>query len=76
MALAIAIAPAFADTVSVVGTIRNLDAKVNAIILNDGNTYVLPGTVTTGSMKVGERVAVTYTRQGAKRFVTRIERSN
>ena len=76
VALVAILAPAFAHAANVVGTIKNLDAKANAIMLNDGGTYLLPATITTGSMKVGERVAITYALQGTKRIVTRIERSN
>jgi len=58
------------------GWINRIDAKSNAITLNDGGTYLLPATITTLSMKLGERVRVTYVLQGTRRVVTRIERSN
>ena len=69
-------ASVLAQAADVRGWIKRLDAKANAITLNDGNTYLLPATITTNTMTLGQHVRVTYSLQGTRRMVTRIERSN
>jgi len=59
-----------------VGTIERTDAQANAITLNDGTTYFLPATISTRSMRLGERVKVSYVVAGSRRVVFRIERAD
>ena len=42
------------------GTVRSVNTKTDAITLNDGMTYTLPEGIEAESLKVGEKVAITY----------------
>lgn len=54
---------AFAATVTD-GTIKSIDAKTMAITLADGSSYMLPQGFKLNTLKVGEKVAVTWDLKG------------
>lgn len=64
-ALVLASVPmAFAATAS--GAIKSIDSAGHALTLNDGKVYQLPSSFQTASLKVGEKVNVTYEMQNGK----------
>lgn len=63
---------AFAAASQTVGTIKTVDAKNMAVILQDGTTYSLPKGAKPNAFKVGEKVTVTWEMQGKKHVATAI----
>ena len=57
------IAMAAAPTVSE-GTIKAMDAKALTLTLNNGSVYKLAKTIKLSSLKVGEKVKVTWSKVG------------
>ena len=51
---------AFAAALSDTGPIKTIDAKTSSITLDDGKVFVLPKGFKIETVKVGEKVAVTY----------------
>ena len=49
---------------AVEGTIKSIDAKTMAITLADGSSYMLPQGFKLNTLKVGEKVAVTWDLKG------------
>lgn len=48
------------------GTIKSMDMKAHTITLSDGTIYQLPAGFKDPGLKVGEKVAVTWTEVGGK----------
>lgn len=42
------------------GVIASIDSSAGTVTLEDGSTYMLPTSVDTASLKVGEQVKITY----------------
>jgi Cu/Ag efflux protein CusF len=51
---------AFAASMTDAGAIKSIDAKANSITLADGKVFVLPAKFDLKTIKVGEKVTVTY----------------
>ncbi len=50
------------------GTVRSVNTKSDSIALNDGKAYVLPEGIEAESVKVGEKVKITFaTNKGENR---------
>jgi hypothetical protein len=54
------------------GTIASIDKKGDSITLSDGKTFTLPEGIEAETLKVGERVVVTYTTKAGKLAASRI----
>ena len=54
----------------VTGAIKTIDAKTHAIVLDNGQTYMLPMKADLSKLKVGEKVKVTFTAKNGKNEVT------
>ncbi len=63
---------AFAASPHDIGAIKSLDLKANAITLADGKTYTLPKGFKDTSLKVGEKVDVSYVKSGNKLEATAV----
>ncbi len=59
MAMAATAAPSTTE-----GTIKALDAKAMTLTLNDGSVYDLAKSIKMASLKVGEKVKITWTKVG------------
>ncbi|BCG98979.1 DUF1344 domain-containing protein [Mesorhizobium loti] len=55
---------AFAEAAT--GTIASIDKKGDSITLSDGKTFVLPEGIEAETLKVGEKVVVTYSTKAGK----------
>jgi hypothetical protein len=55
---------AFAKAVS--GAIKSIDKKHDSITLSDGKTFTLPEGIEAETLKVGEKVMVTYSAKAGK----------
>lgn len=51
---------AFAAALTDTAAIKSIDAKANSITLADGKSFVLPAKFDVKTIKVGEKVVVTY----------------
>jgi hypothetical protein len=54
------------------GTIKQINPKSDAITLDDGNTFTLAEGTEAESLKVGQKVTVTYTLKAGKTAATKI----
>jgi Cu/Ag efflux protein CusF len=54
------------------GTIKQIDPKSDAITLDDGNTFTLAEGTEAESLKVGQKVTMTYTLKAGKMVATKI----
>jgi hypothetical protein len=52
------------------GSIKSISAQT--LVLNNGDTYMLPAKFKTAGLKVGERVRVTYEQQGGKAMASQV----
>ena len=68
LALSTGMALAASDT----GTVAQIDAKNDAITLNDGKTFAFAEGVEADTLKVGQTVEVTYDIKGGKMVATKI----
>jgi Cu/Ag efflux protein CusF len=59
MAMAATAAPTVTE-----GTIKALDSKAMTLTLSDGSLYKLAASIKLASLKIGEKVKVTWTRMG------------
>ena len=50
----------FAASMTDTGAIKSIDEKANSVTLADGKIFVLPAKFDVKTIKVGEKVAVTY----------------
>ena len=55
------------------GTIASIDKKGDSITLADGKTFSLPEGIEAETLKVGEKVTVTYTAKGGKLAASSIQ---
>ena len=58
--------PAFAAALSMSGVIKTIDTAKNDVVLKGGETFVLPAKFDLKKIKVGEKVKITYEKQGTK----------
>lgn len=56
----------------VIGAIKAIDAEAHTLILDNGETYMLPMKADLSKLKVGDMVKVTYTTKDGKNEVTAI----
>ncbi|MBN9075107.1 MAG: hypothetical protein BGN87_03270 [Rhizobiales bacterium 65-79] len=76
-AIAIATVVAFASTgaafaKTVTSTVRSVDKNGDSVTLSDGMKFTLPEGIEAETLKVGEKVIVTYELKGSKRTVSNI----
>ena len=55
------------------GAIKSLDIAKNMITLDNGSTYSAPKSIKLTNFKVGEKVTVSYTKNGDKMDLTSIK---
>ena len=55
---------AFAAALSMSGVIKTIDKAKNDVVLQTGETFVLPAKFDLKTIKVGEKVKITYEKQG------------
>jgi hypothetical protein len=55
-----------------IGTIKQIDSRSDAITLDDGKTFTLAEGTEAESLKIGQKVDVTYTMKAGKRVATKI----
>lgn len=58
------------------GVIKQIDPKSDAITLDDGKTFTLAEGTEAESLKVGQKVAVTYALKSGKMVATKIVATN
>lgn len=63
-ALLISVAATGAFAADATGAIKAVDAKAMTVTLEDGVVYKLPASVKADSLKVGEKVMVTFDKKG------------
>jgi len=56
----------FAAALSMSGVIKTIDPAKHDIVLKTGETFALPATFDFKNVKVGEKVKITYQKQGSK----------
>ena len=54
------------------GTIKQIDPKSDAITLDDGNTFTLAEGTEAESLKIGQKVTMTYILKAGKMVATKI----
>jgi Protein of unknown function (DUF1344) len=64
---------AFAASMSDAGAIKAIDAKANTITLADGKVFILPAKFDLKTIKVGEKVTVTYDMKGKDMIATLVK---
>lgn len=52
------------------GIVRSVNTKSDAITLRDGKVYILPEGIEAESVKVGEKVKITFTKQKGRNRVS------
>lgn len=57
------------------GTITSVDKNGDSITLSDGQTFTLPEGIEAETLKVGEKVSVTYTTKAGKLAVSSIHQA-
>ncbi|TPL38933.1 DUF1344 domain-containing protein [Mesorhizobium sp. B2-4-6] len=73
-AMAIAIASAgVAHAKAITGTIASIDKKGDSITLSDGKTFSLPEGIEAETLKIGEKVMVTYSTKAGKLAASSIQ---
>ncbi|TGP45263.1 DUF1344 domain-containing protein [bacterium M00.F.Ca.ET.230.01.1.1] len=55
------------------GTIASIDNKGDSITLSDGKTFSLPEGIEAETLKVGEKVTITYSTKAGKLAASRIQ---
>jgi hypothetical protein len=63
---------AFAAALSMSGVIQTIDTAKNDIVLQSGDTFTLPAKFDVKKIKVGEKVKVSYIKQGDSMVATKI----
>jgi PDZ domain-containing secreted protein len=58
------------------GTIASIDKKGDSITLVDGKTFVLPDGIEAETLKVGEKVTITYSTKASKLAASSIKPAN
>lgn len=59
-ALLVASSSFLAIAAEATGAIASLDASVGTVTLDNGQTFMLPGSIDAASLQIGDRVSVTY----------------
>ena len=54
------------------GTIRHVNTKADTITLNDGKVYVLPEGIEAESVKIGEKVKITFVKNKGQNRVSKL----
>jgi hypothetical protein len=62
--------PAFAAALSMTGVIKTIDAAKKDVVLQTGETFVLPAKFDLKTLKVGEKVKITYRKEGNNMVAT------
>jgi len=64
-----------ATAATVVGTIKTIDAAKSMLMLDNGTSYMVPANakVNLSTLKVGEKVDVTYSEMGGKMEISTIK---
>ena len=57
------------------GTVRSVNTKSDSITLSDGKVYVLPEGIEAESIKVGERVKITFSQSKGKNRASAVEKA-
>jgi Cu/Ag efflux protein CusF len=57
------------------GTVRSVNTKSDSITLSDGKVYVLPEGIEAESIKVGERVNITFSQSKGKNRASAVEKA-
>lgn len=65
---------AFAASMTETGTIKTIDEKANTITLADGKLFVLPAKFDHKTIKVGEKVTLTYDMKGKEMLATAVKK--
>ena len=63
---------ALAATLSASGVIKSIDTAKNDIVLNTGETFMLPAKFDMRSIKVGEKVSINYQKRGGQMVATTV----
>jgi Cu/Ag efflux protein CusF len=63
----------FAAALSMSGTIKTIDTAKKDIVLQSGETFMLPPKFDLKKLKVGEKVKVTYVKQGTDLVASTVE---
>jgi len=71
LSLSFAAAGAMAATTTN-GVVKAVNAKAHTVTLADGSVYVLPKSVKTSHMKVGEKVAIIWNQKGDAKDATKV----
>ncbi len=64
---------AFAASMTVNGAIKTIDAKANSIVLENGKSYALPKGFDLKTLKVGEKVNVTFEEKDGKAMASDVK---
>ena len=64
---------AFAAALSMTGTIKSIEAAKNDIVLQGGETFTLPAKFDIKTLKVGEKVKITYENKGGAMTASKVE---
>lgn len=73
MVLALVSGSALAKTLT--ATIASIDKGGDSITLSDGNKFTLPEGIEAETLKVGEKVTITYSNKGGKFLVSTIHQA-
>jgi hypothetical protein len=63
---------AFAAALSMSGVIKTIDPAKHDIVLQTGETFMLPAKFDVKKLKVGEKVKITYEKQGTNMVATNV----
>jgi Cu/Ag efflux protein CusF len=76
-AVALAIASATgAYAKAATGTIASVDRKGDSFTLSDGKTFALPENIEVETLKVGDKVSVTYSAKAGRLLVSSVQPAN
>lgn len=64
---------AFAAALSMSGTIKAIDTSKKDIVLQSGETVMLPAKFDMKTIKVGEKVKITYAKQGSQLVASTVQ---
>jgi Cu/Ag efflux protein CusF len=63
---------ALAAALTMTGVIKTIDTANNGIVLQTGETFSLPAKFDLKKLKVGEKVKITYEKQGAQMVASKV----
>ena len=64
---------AFAAALSATGVIKTIDTAKKDVVLQNGETFGLPAKFDTAKLKVGEKVKISYVKNGSHMVASKIE---